>query len=144
MYIMSSVSLAAEDVLKAYGVKWSIFKSSSIQEVYHSVYLKEGEMPDEDEFNSLLEKQYEKYLMKDLRMERNKRLLACDWTQNKDVVMSEDDMNVWSDYRQSLRELPSMVELKDGVDINDLFPDEPNSDKNEITEPTLPTQDKIM
>lgn len=136
---MSSLSLATEDVFKAYEIKWNKFKSSNLKEVYDSVCLKEGEMPDKDEFNSVLEKQYEKYLINDLRMERNKRLLACDWTQNKDVVMSEDDLNVWSDYRQSLRELPSIVELKDGVDINELFPDEPTSDKNEITEPTLPT-----
>ena len=141
---MSSLSLATEDVLKTYEIKWNNFKSSNLKEVYDSVCLKEGEMPDKDEFNSVLEKQYEKYLINHLRVERNKRLLACDWTQNKDVVMSEDDMNVWSDYRQSLRELPSMVELKDGIDINELFPDEPNSDKNEITEPTLPIQDKII
>lgn len=141
---MSSLSLATEDVLKTYEIKWNNFKSSNLKEVYDSVCLKEGEMPDKDEFNSVLEKQYEKYLINDLRVERNKRLLACDWTQNKDVVMSEDDMNVWSDYRQSLRELPSMVELKDGIDINELFPDEPNIDKNEITEPTLPIQDKII
>lgn len=39
-----------------------------------------------------------------LRSERNKRLSSCDWTQVSD---SPVDKNVWSAYRQALRDIPS-------------------------------------
>ena len=41
-----------------------------------------------------------------LRAERNARLAACDWTQMPDSPLSQDARASWSDYRQSLRDLP--------------------------------------
>ena len=40
-----------------------------------------------------------------LRVERNKRLTACDWTQSRDLTLSNDD--AWKTYRQALRDLPA-------------------------------------
>ena len=40
-----------------------------------------------------------------LREERNKRLAECDWTQHRDVSLSNDAD--WKTYRQELRDLPS-------------------------------------
>ena len=37
--------------------------------------------------------------------ERNKRLLACDWTMLPDCVLSEEKVNEWKVYRQSLRDI---------------------------------------
>lgn len=42
-----------------------------------------------------------------LRNERNRRLLACDWTQLPDVPEAIRD--AWLDYRQALRDLPDQV-----------------------------------
>ena len=135
-----SISKATDDVLKAYDIKWDRFNSSVLKYVYDSVRLKEGEMPDKDEFNSLLAIQYEKYLMKELRVERDKRLTDCDWTQNKDVVLSEEDLNVWKQYRQDLRDLPSKVDLKEGVDMEALFP--PVEPRIVISPPVIPVKEE--
>ena len=43
--------------------------------------------------------------LKILREERNKRLAETDWTQGRDVTLSND--TDWKTYRQALRDLPS-------------------------------------
>jgi len=138
--ISQAISKAGEDVLKAYEIKWTRFSTSDIKDIYDSVYLSEGEMPDKEEFNKLLAIQYEKYLMKELRVERDKRLTDCDWTQNKDVVLSADELNVWEQYRQELRDLPSKVEFKEGVDMEALFP--PLEHQYVISPPVIPVKEE--
>ena len=137
-----SISKATDDVLKAYDIKWDRFNPSVLKDVYDSIRLKDGEMPDKDEFNSLLAIQFEKYYMEELRVERNKRLTDCDWTQNKDVVLSADDVKVWNDYRQELRDLPDNVELKDDNDILKLLPEVPK--QNVISKPELPVKIEVV
>ena len=46
--------------------------------------------------------------MKRLRAERNQKLVDSDWTQNRDVTLSND--SDWKTYRQTLRDLPSKSE----------------------------------
>ena len=41
--------------------------------------------------------------MRLLRLERNTRLTACDWTQSRDLTLSNDAD--WKTYRQALRDL---------------------------------------
>ena len=48
--------------------------------------------------------------MRLLRVERNKRLLESDWTQSRDISLSNDAD--WKAYRQSLRDLPSSATPK--------------------------------
>ena len=48
--------------------------------------------------------------MKLLRLERNILLTACDWTQSRDISLSNDAD--WKAYRQSLRDLPSSATPK--------------------------------
>ena len=43
--------------------------------------------------------------MRLLRIERDGRLAACDWTQSRDLTLSNDD--AWKTYRQALRDLPA-------------------------------------
>ena len=43
--------------------------------------------------------------LNDLRISRNRRLLASDWTQSRDVTLSNDAD--WKTYRQALRDLPA-------------------------------------
>jgi len=42
-----------------------------------------------------------------IRMDRNARLMMCDWTQMPDSQLSSDDRSLWATYRQSLRDLPA-------------------------------------
>ena len=48
--------------------------------------------------------------LKILREERNKRLAETDWTQGRDVTLSND--TDWKTYRQALRDLPSKTTPK--------------------------------
>jgi len=132
---------AGADVLKAYDVKWSRFDAASSKTLYKSI-IYEGELPDEKEFNKLLAIQFEKYLMEELRVERNKRLADCDWVVNIDVELNDDDKKLWSDYRKTLRDLPSKVQLGDDVDIVKLFPDVPK--KNVISPVVLPLKIEVV
>ena len=67
--------------------------------------------------------------MRLLRIERNKLLAACDWTQSRDITLSNDAD--WKTYRQALRDLPASASPKldsDGdLDLSSvIFPTEPS------------------
>ena len=64
--------------------------------------------------------------MAELRKQRNMRLENSDWTQNRDVKLSND--SAWKTYRQSLRDLPSSAVPafdSNGFLSNVTWPDEP-------------------
>ena len=67
--------------------------------------------------------------MRLLRLERNTRLTACDWTQSRDLTLSNDD--AWKTYRQSLRDLPASA--SPSLDSNG------NLDSTSVTWPTEPS-----
>jgi len=48
-------------------------------------------------------------LMADIRVTRNMLLSQSDWTQVKDVNLSEEDISAWATYRQALRNFPSSI-----------------------------------
>jgi hypothetical protein len=43
-----------------------------------------------------------------LKYERNRLLSLCDWTQLADVVLSNEAKQAWGQYRQQLRDLPTL------------------------------------
>ena len=49
----------------------------------------------------------------DLRAERNKKLAETDWTQSRDVTLSND--SAWATYRQSLRDITDSATSLDDV-----------------------------
>jgi len=67
--------------------------------------------------------------MKLLRFERDKRLTACDWTQSRDITLSNDD--AWKTYRQALRDLPASA----SPSLNSFG----NLDLTSVTWPTKPS-----
>ena len=48
--------------------------------------------------------------MRLLRVERDARLTACDWTQSRDITLSNDAD--WKTYRKALRDLPASASPK--------------------------------
>jgi hypothetical protein len=48
--------------------------------------------------------------MQALREHRNKLLAECDWTQSRDVTLSND--NEWKTYRQALRDITKTAKPK--------------------------------
>ena len=67
--------------------------------------------------------------MRLLRFERDKRLTDCDWTQSRDLTLSNDD--AWKTYRQALRDLPASA----SPSLNSLG----NLDLTSVTWPTEPS-----
>jgi len=58
--------------------------------------------------------------METLRQERNSRLAASDWTQGRDITLSNDD--AWKTYRTALRDLPANTPDP----ANPTWPEEPS------------------
>lgn len=58
--------------------------------------------------------------LEQLRMQRNKKLRNSDWTQNRDVVLSNDAE--WTTYRQALRDITNTYQNVDDV----VWPVEPS------------------
>ena len=52
-------------------------------------------------------------LLNDLRAERNAKLAETDWTQSRDVTLSND--SAWQTYRQSLRDITDSATSLDDV-----------------------------
>jgi hypothetical protein len=48
--------------------------------------------------------------MAELRLERDARLTACDWTQLPDVPLTPAMVTQWRAYRHDLRNVPELVE----------------------------------
>jgi len=67
--------------------------------------------------------------MRLLRVERNRLLTACDWTQSRDLTLSNDAD--WKTYRQALRDLPASASPK--LDSNG------DLDMSSVTFPTEPS-----
>ena len=61
-------------------------------------------LPTEEEIQSKLTELRFAQPLKELREERNQKLSETDWTQYRDVSLSND--SDWQTYRQSLRDLP--------------------------------------
>tara|TARA_B100001248_G_scaffold44694_1_gene28503 strand:+ start:1571 stop:1858 length:288 start_codon:yes stop_codon:yes gene_type:complete len=57
--------------------------------------------------------------MEDLRRGRNQLLIESDWTQSRDVLLSNDED--WKTYRQQLRDLP-----KNTDPMNPVWPTKPS------------------
>jgi hypothetical protein len=58
-----------------------------------------------------------------LRLHRNKKLQACDWTQGVDSPLTDAKKTEWANYRQSLRNLPNGLTLNSIEDI--VWPTQP-------------------
>ena len=66
-----------------------------------------GTAPTEDEINAELTRLTNEEPMKLLRLERNKRLTACDWIITMHKELGTNIPAAWKTYRQSLRDLPA-------------------------------------
>ena len=48
-------------------------------------------------------------LVSSLKLERNYRLISCDWTQSADSPLSDSKKAEWATYRQALRDVPANI-----------------------------------
>ena len=61
--------------------------------------------PTESEVTAKIKELNDAEPMRLLRVERDRLLTACDWTQSRDLILSND--GAWKTYRQALRDLPA-------------------------------------
>ena len=92
-------------------------------------WLDSGTAPTESEIDAEVTRLNNLEPMRLLRVERDKLLSACDWTQSRDITLSND--TDWKTYRQALRDLPASASPKldsDGdLDLSSVtFPTEPS------------------
>jgi len=53
----------------------------------------------------------ENMMLEDIRKTRNQLLLESDWTQASDSPLTDSKKTEWATYRQSLRDVPSSLNL---------------------------------
>ena len=90
-----------------------------------------GTAPTEDEINAELTRLTNEEPMRLLRLERNKRLTACDWIITMHKELGTNIPAAWKTYRQALRDLPASanpsVDSKGELDLTSVtFPTEPS------------------
>jgi hypothetical protein len=90
-------------------------------------WLSSGSAPTESEIDAEVTRLTNAEPMRLLRVERNARLLACDWRASSDLTLSDS----WKTYRQALRDLPASASPK--LDSNG------DLDMSSVTFPTEPT-----
>ena len=92
-------------------------------------WLDSGSAPTESDLDAEVIRLNNAEPMRLLRLERNTRLTSCDWTQSRDLTLSNDD--AWKTYRQALRDLPASASPKLDTDGN--------LDMSSVTFPTEPS-----
>ena len=88
-------------------------------------------MPTEDEINAKITELESAEPSRLLRIERNKRLAECDWTQLKDIDLDIIRERNWKNYRQALRDLPAnsnpKLDSNGDLDMSSVtWPDKPS------------------
>ena len=123
------MTLTLVDALRALRPNDSFIVRGEI--AYENIQLadKNKTLPTEDELNSKLDELEAAEPIRLLREERNQRLAETDWTQGRDVSLSND--TDWKNYRQALRDLPSKSNPKLNS-VGDL-------DMSSVTWPTKPS-----
>lgn len=90
-----------------------------------------GTAPTEDEINAELARLTNEEPMRLLRLERNKRLTACDWIVTMHKELGTNIPAAWKTYRQALRDLPASanpsVDSRGELDLTSVtFPTKPS------------------
>lgn len=84
----------------------------------------DGIIVNKDDFVVSSDEEKNALLLERLREERNKMLLDCDWTLMPDCQLSDEKKQQWIEYRQKLRDLPSLNTTQTDY-ANIEFPEEP-------------------
>jgi len=88
-----------------------------------TVQLTDAEQAEVDARRKETEDNAPSFRMKQLRRRRNELLAETDWTQNRDVTLSNDAD--WKTYRQALRDITSQTPSDDALS-NITFPTKPS------------------
>ena len=91
---------------------------------YDTFILVGAEKPPKEEFEASLQKLIDAQPWKELRQERNQRLAETDWIFSTDYHIPSEPRKKWTEYRQALRDLPSVTTDPE----NPVWPEKPTAD----------------
>ena len=121
-------SMNVTDALKSLkpGAEWNC-----IGETYSGITWLDSSQtkPTESEVNAEITRLTNAEPMRLLRVERDAKLTSCDWTQSRDITLSNDV--AWKTYRQALRDLPASA--------NPTVDSDGNLNASSVTWPTKPS-----
>lgn len=121
-------SMNVTDALKSLkpGAEWNC-----IGETYSGITWLDSSQtkPTESEVNAEITRLTNAEPMRLLRVERDAKLASCDWTQSRDITLSNDV--AWKTYRQALRDLPASA--------NPTVDSDGNLNASSVTWPTKPS-----
>tara|TARA_R110001592_G_scaffold108785_1_gene303970 strand:+ start:994 stop:1350 length:357 start_codon:yes stop_codon:yes gene_type:complete len=108
---MNFINHATIDVLQDYIISGKYMGGSgqTAEECWDTLVIVGMEKPDKDDFIKKVNERNVYYQMKELRRKRDKLLMECDWTQSRDITLTDDE--AWIKYRQDLRDLPKTADL---------------------------------
>ena len=111
---MSDLERSVEEFINEDGGGGGGYQSlETIEEIYDTLKLDDIEKPELEVFTKKVNEYLLIFKMDGVRKKRNIMLSECDWTQMKDVQLSDDAE--WKLYRQALRDLPSSVDVEKPV-----------------------------
>ena len=118
---MNFIGRASIDIIQDHIISGKYIGGSgqTAEECWDTLTIMGKEKPDKEEFIKKVNERNVYYQMKELRRKRDKLLTESDWTQSRDLILTNDE--AWKKYRQDLRDLPQTT-----IDINNVeYPTKP-------------------
>jgi hypothetical protein len=108
---MNFIDRATIDVLQDHIImgKYMGGSGQTAEECWETLDIVGMEKPDKDDFIKKVNERNVYYQMKELRRKRDELLKECDWTQSRDITLTDDE--AWIKYRQDLRDLTKTADL---------------------------------
>ena len=106
---MNFIGRASVDVIQDHIISGKYIGGSgqTAEECWDTLTIMGMEKPDKEEFIKKVNERNVYYQMKELRKVRDELLKESDWTQSRDITLTNDE--AWKKYRQVLRDLPQTI-----------------------------------
>ena len=103
---MNFINRASSYIIQDYIIKgkYKGGEGETAEECWNTLTIEGMEKPDKEEFIKKVNERNVYYQNQELRRKRDKLLIESDWTQSKDLTLTNDEE--WIKYRQELRDLP--------------------------------------
>ena len=113
---MNFIDRATIDVIRDHIIsgKYTMGDGQTVEECWESLTIMGMEKPDKEDFIKKVNERNVYYQLKELRKVRDRLLTESDWTQSRDLILTNDEE--WIKYRQDLRDLPQTTTDFNNVD----------------------------
>ncbi len=135
-------------VVSKYKCKKTLVNHDNLEDLWENMVMIDRnkqivEKPTKEKYMELITPIFEKKVLEIIRTTRNELLTKSDWTQFVDVEL--DDKEEWKTYRQSLRDLPSNIEIDFVKKLDDYIPKSPDYVEPEVEpEPEVEKVEEVV